>query len=99
MGYDVVTLDGSTDRSEVRGIVGDDITIQGDLPTSVLIREQDGTEEGVKEAACKILEELGTQKIIVNLGEGLCGKEDPALVNLLVDTIHDESEKMIKDAE
>jgi len=42
-----------------------------------------------------MLEELGPQKLIANLGAGLGGKESTQLVKAFVDSIHEESEKLI----
>jgi uroporphyrinogen decarboxylase len=102
LGYDVVTIDGSVDRSKARDIVGDRAGLQGNYDPRELIPDGgDGksvnTVETVRETAIELLNSLGTQRLIANLGEGLGGKESPELVNAFVEAIHDESERMINE--
>lgn len=49
----------------------------------------------VQLATRAMLEALGSQGLIANLGEGLTGAEDPQLVAAFIDAVHDVSESMI----
>jgi len=83
-GFDVLTLDGSKERSSVRELLPA-VCLQGDFDPSLLI---DGTEESVREAVNAMLDALGPEQLIANLREGLGGKEDPALVSVFIDAVH-----------
>jgi len=98
LGYDVVTIDGEVDRSSARNTVASRAGLQGNYDPRELILAEDGskTVESVQESTREYLSALGCQRLIANLGEGLGGKEDPALVKAFVDAVHSESEKMIK---
>lgn len=96
LGFDVVTIDGSVDRSTARMATKDRATLQGNYDPRELIEDGTKTPETVRQTARKMLEELGPQRLIANLGEGLGGKESPELVTVFVDAIHEESEAMIK---
>ena len=98
MGFDIVTMDGDVDRSAARAIVNSRCGLQGNYDPRELIEENGKTPETVQETAKALLEELGPQRLIANLGEGLGGRESPALVKVFVDTIHSYSEAMIKEA-
>jgi len=98
LGYDVVTIDGTVDRSIAREVVGGRTGLQGNYDPKELIEDEEGTKttDTVRETAKQLLEDLGPQRLIANLGEGLGGKESPELVRAFVDAIHEESEAMIK---
>jgi uroporphyrinogen decarboxylase len=96
LGYDVITLDGSVDRSTARTTLGSDITLQGNYDPAELIEANGKTVESVRATAKAMLQELGPLRLIANLGEGLGGKESPALVEAFVTAIHEESEELIK---
>jgi len=97
LGYDVVCIDGTVDRTDGRTAVGDRCGLQGNYDPRELIADHDGgrTVDTVRQTAKAMLEELGPQRLIANLGEGLGGKESPELVRAFVDAIHEESEAMI----
>lgn len=95
--YDVVTIDGSVDRSTARATVGDRVALQGNYDPRELIENEEGskTPETVRATVREMLEALGPQKLIANLGEGLGGKESTKLVDAFVTSIHEESASMI----
>lgn len=102
IGYDVITIDGSVDRSQARAIVGKRTGLQGNYDPRELIPDGgDGkstnTVETVRATAKELLKALGPQRLIANLGEGLGGKESPELVNAFVDAVHEESESIINE--
>ena len=95
--YDVITIDGDVDRSTARDTVGEQVALQGNYDPRELVKDEDGskTSETVRTTARKMLEELGPQKLIANLGEGLGGRESTDLVEAFVNSIHEESAAMI----
>jgi len=95
LGYHVITMDGSVDRSTARATAGPDITLQGNYDPAELIESNGKTVETVRESARQLLQELGPQRLIANLGEGLGGKESPELVDAFVTAIHEQSAAMI----
>ena len=46
------------------------------------------TPESVKDEVKRMFDELGTDKLIANIGEGLTGLEDPVLVHAFVEAVH-----------
>eukprot|EP00640_Fibrocapsa_japonica_P001150 CAMPEP_0113935246 /NCGR_PEP_ID=MMETSP1339-20121228/2426_1 /TAXON_ID=94617 /ORGANISM="Fibrocapsa japonica" /LENGTH=422 /DNA_ID=CAMNT_0000937319 /DNA_START=42 /DNA_END=1307 /DNA_ORIENTATION=+ /assembly_acc=CAM_ASM_000762 len=100
-GYDVVTLDTETDRIQTRASLQAAATaagrlapagVQGNFSPKDLIATPDGDIEAdkakVRSLVQEMLQQLGPQKLVANLGEGLMGKEDPVLVNEFVEAIH-----------
>jgi uroporphyrinogen decarboxylase len=101
LGYNVITMDGSVDRKTIRDYVADDngrdvVSLQGNYDPAELIEANGKTAESVRATARQMLQELGPQRLIANLGEGLGGKESPALVQEFIRAIHEESAAMIK---
>jgi len=101
MGFDVITMDGEVERSTARDIVGDKTGLQGNYNPRELIPGvgedgEDKTADTVRASAKQLLDDLGPQRLIANLGEGLGGKESPELVQVFIDTIHEYSEELIK---
>jgi uroporphyrinogen decarboxylase len=89
-------MDGDVDRSTARANVGDRCGLQGNYDPAELIEENGKSPETVRETAKALIDELGPQRLIANLGEGLGGKESTELVKVFVDTIHEYSESIIK---
>ena len=94
--FDVITLDGTIDRAKARQAVGPNVSVQGDLNPAELVVENGKTLDTVRNAARQLLEELGPNRLIANLGEGLGGKESTELVEAFVNAIHEESARMLK---
>jgi uroporphyrinogen decarboxylase len=95
LGYHVITIDGSVDRSTARATVGQNITLQGNYDPAELIEANGKTTDTVRSTARILLQDLGPQRLIANLGEGLGGKESPILVESFVNAIHEESAAMM----
>lgn len=96
LGFDVVTIDGTVDRSTARASVGPNITLQGNYDPAELIEANGKTISSVRDTARDMLKALGPARLIANLGEGLGGKESPTLVEAFVTAIHEESASMLR---
>eukprot|EP00802_Teleaulax_amphioxeia_P013171 Tamp_13219.p1 GENE.Tamp_13219~~Tamp_13219.p1 ORF type:complete len:437 (+),score=126.50 Tamp_13219:186-1313(+) len=107
-GYDIVTMDTQTPRAATRqalskaaeentppNLMKQAAGLQGNFDVSIL-KAGASTPEQVEAAVKDMLEELGAGGLIANLGEGLTGKEDPALVHAFVEAVHSVSDKMLK---
>jgi uroporphyrinogen decarboxylase len=90
--YNVITIDDEVETANARQGLGN-LCIQGNYHPNQLWAGN--TPESVRESAKQMLKELGPQHLIANLGQGLSGKEDPELVKMFVDAIHEESAIMI----
>lgn len=108
-GYDVVTIDTKTDRIQSRTSLekafsehgspyrSKAATLQGNFDVNFL-KSSESSITKVQEEAALLLKQLGPQKLIANLGEGLSGQEDVSLVAAFVDSIHQISETIIKES-
>lgn len=83
-GYDVLTLDATADRATVRSQLPG-VCLQGNFDPALLV---EGTPASVTAAVNSMLDELGSQKLIANLAEGLGGKEQCENVAAFVDAVH-----------
>jgi len=93
--YDVITLDDTMDPKASREKLGNSVSLQGNYHPDELIEANGKTVETVRASARAMLEQFGPQRLIANLGQGLGGKESPALVQAFVDAIHEESAAII----
>ena len=91
--FDVITIDGEVSRDKARDATGER-TIQGNFDPRFLVPGEHTGKEKVREEVRKMLGELGTQRYIANLGEGLGGKESTELVEEFVNAVHDISEEI-----
>jgi uroporphyrinogen decarboxylase len=101
-GFDVVTLDLSAGRAETRASLAAaaaaagmarPATLQGNFDPALLL--PGAPDEAIVVAVREGLTQLGPQRLIANLGAGLGGKEEPAKVALMVDSVHSISKEMI----
>ena len=106
-GFDIVTMDTQTPRAATRealhkaaqgstppNMAKQEAGLQGNFDVKLLEKGK-YTPEQVEGAVKDMLDELGAAGLIANLGEGLTGKEDPALVNAFVEAVHSHSESML----
>ncbi len=100
-GFNVVTLDLSAGRQASRQLLAAEAATRGAQPAAVqgnidpAILLAGSSDAAIEEAVRQLLSDLGPQRLIANLGAGLGGKEEPAKVAKLVDSIHAISKEMI----
>ena len=89
-GCNAIGLDWTTDISTARRIVGENISLQGNLDPCAL----HGTEKSIKEAASKILDSYGFgHRHIFNLGHGIDQYVDPENLGILINHVKEYSKK------
>ncbi|MFK8053947.1 MAG: uroporphyrinogen decarboxylase [Woeseiaceae bacterium] len=87
-GCDGLGVDWTTDMSEARELVGDKVSLQGNMDPSLLYASDDAIREGV----IRVLESYGSGPgHVFNLGHGIHPEIDPAKVGVMVDTLKAES--------
>ncbi len=93
IGCDVISIDWTFDIGKARKIVGDNVSIQGNLDPVVLLSKP----EVVVREAIKIIEKYGTGNgHIFNLGHGILPETPVENVKILVGTVKTESKKYHK---
>ncbi|XP_054712837.1 uroporphyrinogen decarboxylase-like [Uloborus diversus] len=92
MGYDVLGVDWTVAPSVARSKFSEGICLQGNLDPPALKADH----ETIKRLVIDMLQGFGTQSYIANLGHGIYPDIPPDNVAFFVNTIHEESEKMIK---
>ncbi|KAK3236645.1 hypothetical protein CYMTET_53233 [Cymbomonas tetramitiformis] len=100
-GYDVITLDTSiTDRPATRSRLASEAEAAGIQPARLqgnfdpVLFLPDTDLQDITDATRSMLQELGPQGLIANLGAGLMGKEDPVRVAHFIDSVHSISAEM-----
>ena len=88
-GYQVVSLDWTIDPRLARQLIGDGVTLQGNLDPAVLYASPDVIRTEVR----KMLVGFGPRRHIANLGHGMQPGHDPAKVQVLVDAVREYSEQ------
>jgi uroporphyrinogen decarboxylase len=97
-GYDVATLDCSTDRAGARReALARGKALQGNFDPKLLRRGEGGSEAAVRAETEAMLRALGPDRLIANLGAGLEGTEDVVLCDHFVTCVHELSERMLKE--
>lgn len=89
-GYDVVSLDWTIKPTHARRVMGNNITLQGNLDPTLLYAEENDLKNGVK----TMLKRFGTQHYIANLGHGVHKDVKPENVETFVNAVHMFSEEM-----
>lgn len=95
-GFDVITIDTVAERKPTRDALSG-VCLQGNFDPKFLRSDTEAqyAAADVDREVESMLTELGANGLIANLGEGLMGKEDQALVKRFVDSIHETSAKML----
>lgn len=81
--YDTIGLDWTMDPRKVRGIVGTNKTLQGNLDPCVLY----GDKATIQKHTIKMLEQFGPQRHIANLGHGVYPDMKPEHVKYFIETV------------
>jgi uroporphyrinogen decarboxylase len=88
--YDCLGLDWQTDPSEVRKLVGDRVSLQGNFDSSAIYASPEIIRTQVK----KMLKSFGTQRYVANFGHGCFPDMDPAHVNTFIKAVQEISLEM-----
>ncbi|KAJ9601756.1 hypothetical protein L9F63_000048 [Diploptera punctata] len=84
-GYDVVGLDWTIRPEDARAIIGNSVTLQGNLDPCALYAPQNE----LKQLAKDMVNKFGKIRYIANLGHGIYPDMKPENVEILINTIHE----------
>uniref|UniRef100_A0A673H1D9 Uroporphyrinogen decarboxylase n=1 Tax=Sinocyclocheilus rhinocerous TaxID=307959 RepID=A0A673H1D9_9TELE len=90
-GYEVVSLDWTTDPRSARIRTGGKVSLQGNMDPCALY----ATKERISEIVKRMLESFGTKGYIANLGHGLYPDMDPENVGAFVEAVHTHSRQLL----
>lgn len=85
LGYDVIGLDWTTDPVDVRKVVGDNVTLQGNLDPCQLYGPPEQINKTVKDMVSKFTK----RRYIANLGHGIYPDVDPDHLKAMIDAVHE----------
>jgi len=83
--YDVIGLDWTIDPVEARHIVGENITLQGNLDPCALY----GPPQQIKEQVKNMVSKFKRQRYIANLGHGIYPDVDPEHLKTMIVAVHE----------
>jgi len=83
--YDVIGLDWTIDPVEARRIIGENVTLQGNLDPCSLYGPPQRIQEMVKDMVSKFKK----QRYIANLGHGIYPDVDPEHLRAMIDAVHE----------
>lgn len=89
LGYEVIGLDWCADRAQARQLIAADggtehQVVQGNLDPCALY----APEEDLRQMVVEMLDELGSERYIVNLGHGIYPDAPVSAVETLIDAVH-----------
>lgn len=83
--FDVVSIDWTVDPVTARRIVGDRVTLQGNLDPATLFASPDV----IRRAVRSMIDAFGANRYIANLGHGMLPAHRPEHAGVFVDAVHE----------
>lgn len=83
IGLDGIALDWTVCMQTARSMVGESITLQGNIDPAMLL----GSNGLIRDAVCDLIHKHGPKGLIVNLGHGIFPNSDPKSVKAFVDAV------------
>ncbi|XP_004927871.1 uroporphyrinogen decarboxylase [Bombyx mori] len=85
LGYETIGLDWTVDPTEARKIVGENITLQGNLDPQDLYK----TPEEIKTLTTEMVKKFGKHRYIANLGHGITPQTPLESMTVFTETVHE----------